>query len=163
MWCVVLRYVRQHLWARDRIFPGFSSLRSLPRSHGEGEGGGRGPGDEEGQAQGDEGAEGHEVSWVRLIPLVRSGPLVVAPAPVRGCLRALVERGRAWGDAQGRRARTPARWSSVRPCLNVKSEYVRKLIVYASIWYVRMWCDVITDPSAQDCILPAFSPLRSLP
>merc|ERR1711964_379400 len=108
--------------AQDWIFPAFSSLRSLLRSHGEGEGGGRGPGDEEGQAQGDEGAEGHEVSRGRLFPLLCSGPLVVAPAPVRGCLRALVERGRALGDAQGRRARTPARWSSVRPCLNVKKK-----------------------------------------
>ena len=29
--------------------------------------------------------------------------------------------------------------------MNVKSEYVRKSIVYASIWYVRIWCDVIAD------------------
>ena len=74
-----------------------SVIRNLSSSHGEGdeEGGGGGPDDEEGQAQGDEGAEGHEVSRGRLLPLVRSGPLVAAPAPVRGCLRALVERGRA--------------------------------------------------------------------
>ena len=64
-----------------------SVIRNLSSSHGEGdeEGGGGGPGDEEGQAQGEEGAEGHEVSWVRQ-PLVRSGSPMRVLAPVCGCL-----------------------------------------------------------------------------
>ena len=62
------------------------SLRHPTSSHGEGEGGSsRGPGDEEGHAAGDEGPEGHEVSW-ELLRLVRSGSLVRRPAPVCGCL-----------------------------------------------------------------------------
>ena len=69
------------------------SPKTLPRSHGEGEGSGRGPGDEEGPPQGDEGAQGHEVSWGGLLRLVRSGSPVRAPAPACGCLHRVVERG----------------------------------------------------------------------
>merc|ERR1711881_639875 len=53
----------------------------------------RGQGDE-----GGEGAEGHEVSWGMCTPgEVRSGPLLAVPAPMCGCLRTVVERGRARG------------------------------------------------------------------
>ena len=68
-------------------------------------GGGSGPGDEEGPAQGDEGTEGHEVSWGEVLPLVRSGSLVRAPAPACGCLHRVVERGphgaSLWGVEHG--------------------------------------------------------------
>merc|ERR1712093_732988 len=49
--------------------------------------------------EGCEGAEGHEVSWGMSTPgEVRDfGPLVVVPAPTCGCLRTVVERGRARG------------------------------------------------------------------
>merc|ERR1711881_819419 len=61
------------------------------------------------------GAEGHEVSWGGLVPLVRSGPLLHAPAPV--CVGVSTHSRGARAAWSGRRARTlvGSFWSSVRP------------------------------------------------
>merc|ERR1712205_151267 len=48
-----------------------------------------------------------------LLSFVRLGPLVVVPAPMCGCLRTVVERGRAGGKPQSTDS-----CSSVRPSLN---------------------------------------------
>merc|ERR1712093_923245 len=85
----------------------------------EGHAGGQGHEGDEGRERPCEGhaggAEGHEVSWGGLVPPVRSGSLLHAPAPV--CVGVSTHsRGAraAWG---GRRARTLVCWTSVRPSL----------------------------------------------
>merc|ERR1719456_1515786 len=84
------------------------------------EGGGGPEGDEgdEGRERACEGhaggAEGHEVSWGGLVPLVRSGSLLHAPAPV--CVGVSTHSRRARAVWSGRRARTRvcSYWTSVR-------------------------------------------------
>merc|ERR1712139_366996 len=72
----------------------------------EGEEGSCDEGDEACRREGEEGSggaeEGNEVSWGIPTPAkVRPGPLVVVPAPMCGCLRTVVERGRAGGLSSG--------------------------------------------------------------
>merc|ERR1712225_181125 len=81
------------------------------------EGGGPHEGDEVGEHECEEGGgphEGHEVSsWDGAFPLVRSGSLVRATAPVCGRLHTLVERGR----------HVPSLWTVEHGLLYVGSVY----------------------------------------
>ena len=79
-------------------------------------------GHEEGEGRGAGPEEGHEVSsWDGALPLVCSGSLVRAPAPVCGRLHTLVERGR----------HGPSLWTVEHGLLYVRCQCVRICVAAA--------------------------------